>query len=77
MIVDSMGLSDRAALTGHGEVGGDGGGIAALGTGRRGAALRAHAAAPHVLLAEARLAAQARVLPDAVARLTCTRTSCL
>lgn len=60
-------------LTGHAEVGGELRGVAALGAGRRAAPVGLHAAAPHVLVAEARLAAQARVLPQPVARLTCNQ----
>lgn len=57
---------------GHGEVAGDVRGVGAARAGRRPAPGRAHAAPPHVLLAEARLAAQARVLAQPVARLACT-----
>lgn len=64
----------RAVLTGHAEVGGEVRGVAALGAGRRAAAVHPHAAPAHVLVAEARLAAQARVLAQPVARLTCNRT---
>lgn len=57
-------------LTGHAEVGGD---VQRVGAARagHGPARRPRALAPHVLLAEARLAAQARVLPQPVARLAC------
>lgn len=61
----------RGVRTGHAEVGRDVRGVRAARAGRRRAPVAAGPAAPHVLLAEARLAAQARVLPQAVARLTC------
>lgn len=61
-------------LTGHAEVRGEVRGVAALGAWRQAAPVALHAAPPHVLVAEARLAAQARVLPKPVAGLTCKRT---
>lgn len=57
---------------GHAEVGRDVRGEGAARAGRR-AARRPHAAPPHVLVAEARLAAQARVLAQPVARLALVR----
>lgn len=63
------------ALTGHAEVGREVRGVAALGAGRGPAAVPPHAAPAHVLVAEARLAAQARVLPQPVARLACANTN--
>lgn len=58
---------------GHAEVGRELRGVGAARARRRAAPLGPHAAPPHVLVAEARLAAQARVLPESVARLALVR----